>query len=577
MPREKDIEEGIYRSPSDGNENIGDGAADDIDVEEGGAANENDSNIGTTHRTQIDDAGDANSELDATSPSFAFDYSQTVGNSGLSTPPMAASLTASGPELISDAGPLHPASMLDPTVIADAKKKSGDKLEQVKDDGPVHPGAFDDPTPDSAAREAEKARRGNVEQMIDNSGPVHPGTIGDEDIANKKTTSETTNSSRGGFITGTAPSPPVPLNLTLFDDGDDIALQKQQRDRDSICLPRDEEGDTGALTTVTTPANIRSRNEQLAQRSPAAAAASNPVSAAPSRTSDIVRDPSQIHIPDAYLVENDGDQQIEDIVISGYAEPLLPWWKKKRVVFSLLFFAAAVVAIAAGVGVSLSRKSAAAASATQGPTASAYPSSSLAPSSSPTACALKISTNKKKLDIPVDNPFDTKVALDGQNAVVVTRESGTRNVHIIFYLLKDDTWEKGNHYIENDGVKLGTTDTIGCDAGPCVWNEISAAISGKVALVGFPFTDFNNSTGYKTSGGVLNFEQNALGVWEKRDEHLQPQNEDSEDIQNFGYSIGMDGDLACVVSPGHPLLLSGEVPAVHVFQHNGDEWKQIRR
>ena len=81
MPREKDIEEGMVPLGT----NTGGDTADDIDDVEGGT-------------TQIDDIEDGvtNSELDATSPSFAFDYSQysNVGDSGpTSTPPFAAAAT----------------------------------------------------------------------------------------------------------------------------------------------------------------------------------------------------------------------------------------------------------------------------------------------------------------------------------------------------------------------------------------------------------------------------------------------------------------------------------------------------
>ena len=225
----------------------------------------------------------------------------------------------------------------------------------------------------------------------------------------------------------------------------------------------------------------------------------------------------------------------------------------------LLFFAAGVLAIAIGVGTHVGSRNTNVLAAELTPTISPAPSISLEPSSSPSECALTVSTNVQKLDMQVDKPFDTKIAIDESNAVVVTREEGTNNVHIMFYLLSEsrDRWERNNQYIEDYGPV--TTNNGYWDPSK---SKISVAISGRDALLGFPLTG---------NGLVFVFKQNELGVWEKKESTLRiPIDEYGDDVWNFGHSIDIDGNLACIIST------SGD-PTVHVFQNDGTEWKETKR
>jgi len=257
-------------------------------------------------------------------------------------------------------------------------------------------------------------------------------------------------------------------------------------------------------------------------------------------------------IPEAFLVEESEDGIVFD------AEPWLPWWKRKRFVGFLLLFAAIVLAISIGVGTHVgSSRNTNVLAAELTPTISPAPSLSAAPSSSPSECALTVSTNVQKLDMQVDKPFETRIAIDKSNAVVVTREEGTTNVHIMFYLLSErGMWEKNNQYIEDYGPV--TTNNGYDDPRVIDTAKISIALSGRDALVGFPFTG---------DGLVFAFKQNELGVWEKKEDTLKlPQNE-GNNVWNFGYSIDIDGNLACIISSRE----------VHVFQNNGNEWKETQR
>ena len=274
---------------------------------------------------------------------------------------------------------------------------------------------------------------------------------------------------------------------------------------------------------------------------------------------------ADIHIPEAFLVD---DISVYDERTIYDATQTLPWWKQRRtkifagVVFILL--AALVIAL----GVTLSRpdpdpviiRSA----GSNIPTKSLAPSASLAPSSSPSECALTISTNVQKLDMSkVDKPFETKIAMDKLNAVVVTRESGTTNVHIMFYLLKEDRWESNNHYIEN----YGEVATFNGNWDPSR-SKISVALSGKIAMVGFPFSNIDGLSDSGSAGLVFVFEQNDYGVWEKGDLLPIPQDENgSGNVHAFGYSIDIDGDAAIVLSGFY----------FHVLENHKGKWKETQR
>ena len=133
-------------------------------------------------------------------------------------------------------------------------------------------------------------------------------------------------------------------------------------------------------------------------------------------------------------------------------------------------------------------------------------------------------------------------------------------MHIIFYQLTDNGWDRGNHFIEDASL---TRDTYGN-------RFVRVAFNGRSAFIGFPYAD----VGGTNSGAVFIYERNSFGVWEKRDEPLAPQDEDSGNVQLFGYSVDLDGDLACVISDGAENIQHSKV---YVFQNDGDKWVQIRR
>jgi len=148
-----------------------------------------------------------------------------------------------------------------------------------------------------------------------------------------------------------------------------------------------------------------------------------------------------------------------------------------------------------------------------------------APSSSPspTACNYKISSNVRKLDLPLLHPSKPKVDIHGNNMVVVATDLDTDNhpVYIMFYSLVNGEWIRKQ--IFNEGAREP--------------GLFSAAISGQRTLVGLtpPLTDGNSSP----PPVVLEFEQNDLGVWERRGASLHLTSGDTE------LSVGLDNGLAC--------------------------------
>jgi len=454
-------------------------------------------------------------------------------------------------------------------------------LVQIHDDNiaPLPPIAALESITDSSGIAVGKKIQGKIEQIEDSTAPSLPTTAFDNSDIKRKIALET----RIDTINDTEDAP-IPFNIATLDLEEDAKIKSRQllnprdeRGRDSSAIPTsgDLENDTGLYTTITTPYSLRNRdgsgvrgivgNETVEDNTNSSSLVesgdnnANHVAvdrAGNDMTTTLEQGQSDSIpiIPEAFLVEESEDGVVFD------AEPWLPWWKRKRFVGFLLLFAACVLAIAIGVGTHVGSRNTNVLAAELTPTISPAPTMTLEPSSSPSECALTVSTNVQKLDMQVDKPFDTKIAIDKSNAVVVTREEGTNNVHIMFYLLSEsrDRWERNNQYIEDYGettLKYGEFDP---DAA-----KISVALSGRDALVGFPFTG---------SGLVFAFKQNELGVWEKKEDTLQmPESRNeyslSGFVYNFGYSVGIGDDVACVMS-GNEL---------HVFQNDGNEWKETQR
>jgi len=167
------------------------------------------------------------------------------------------------------------------------------------------------------------------------------------------------------------------------------------------------------------------------------------------------------------------------------------------------------------------------------------PSLSLAPSSSPTECALKISSQLQMIDLQFEDPTLPKVAVDGRNMVVVVEDSISLAVNIIFYSLTNDGWVIENAFEEEESAA-------------------SVALSGKTALVGFPYAS-------RFAGVVYVYEQNGFGFWEKMDEPFIPSDESYGRTEQFGNSLDIDGDLACVVDRGN----------TYFYRRHGTKWLEF--
>jgi len=145
------------------------------------------------------------------------------------------------------------------------------------------------------------------------------------------------------------------------------------------------------------------------------------------------------------------------------------------------------------------------------------------PSSSPSACVSKISTNRQKIDLPIDDPRSPEVAVDGKNVVVVVRDGGSNldPAYIIFHSWKNNEWQRLN-------------DPTSFDGGDQL--DYSVALSGKTAIVGFP-------RAHSCVGSVLMLGQNQFGGWEKMEDLVHVS---ATSNTGFGHSVGIDGDLAFV-------------------------------
>jgi len=453
-------------------------------------------------------------------------------------------------------------------------------LVQMHDDenGPLPPIATLESIPDSSSI-ADKKTKGKLEQIEDSTAPPLPTKAFDDSDIKRKIALET----RIDTINDDEDAP-MPFNVADLDIEGDAKIKSRQiprndigRGRDSLAIPRsdDLENDTVLYTTITTPSSLRDRNggevivgsEEVGNNTNSSLVGgnnANQTSVAVDRarnematTLEEGQSESIPIIPEAFLVE-----ESEDGVVFN-AEPWLPWWKRKRFVGFLLLFAACVLAIAIGVGTHFGKRNTVI--TTQSvlettPSISPAPSISLAPSSSPSECALTVSTNVQKLDMSkVDKPFETMIAMDKLNAVVVTRESDTTNVHIMFYLLKEGRWESNNHYIED----YGEVGTFNGNWDPSQ-SKISVALSGNIAMVGFPFSKIESNGG--GTGHVFVFKQNDFGVWEKGDPLPIPESQrHSGKVYGFGSSIDIDGDAVSILSNYD----------LHVLENHNGEWKEI--
>ena len=285
------------------------------------------------------------------------------------------------------------------------------------------------------------------------------------------------------------------------------------------------------------------------------------------------------------------------VIMSHRAARFLPRYRRILLVLALALVAALVVAVAVGFaapGVSPVQTDEWAGDSPPrprplefdviSPAEGGSPTNSPAPSSSPTTCVRRMASEgaARRLELPVDRPYDSQVAVEGRHAVVVARDEGTTDVHVIFYVRDagegggGGTWEKGNHYV----IDYGETYTERPPEVDPLFTRVSVALSGTSALVGLPYSHSYNYTVYPGSpaspGEVLIFERiEGTEIWEKKDARLLPLNETGP-YYYFGASIDVVGDMACVVSDYSPDGTFGE-PKVYVFRRVEGEWEQIRR
>ena len=285
-------------------------------------------------------------------------------------------------------------------------------------------------------------------------------------------------------------------------------------------------------------------------------------------------DSSVAVIPHAYLVEDDDD---DNIVIARYAEPIPPWWKQRRMrgMLALIFLVLLTAAIAIGVLVSRRDSSnvGAAAFRTGSSTQSNAPSSppseaptiSFAPSSSPSSCSDTIVSNTKEvnIDIFVGGLKEPKVAIDGNNMVVVARDS-TGYIYVIFYKKSiDGEFARARYFVE-ECQRSTDPKWTGLNDYNCFY---SVSFSGSTALVGLQSERHTS----EVATPVAVFEQTGLGQWGKV-ESLSPPSEIG--WRNFGYSVGIDGDLACLLGVGSDTSSPGS-PTLVIFRKVSGGWEQL--
>ena len=154
-------------------------------------------------------------------------------------------------------------------------------------------------------------------------------------------------------------------------------------------------------------------------------------------------------IPEAFLVSDEEREDQQPVIISGYAEALVPWWKQTRTKILLGTFVVCVAVLSVTLGVILSSNddttTAKEVVKIQTVIASSPPSSSFIPSAAPS----HIPTTGPSIS-HAPTPFPTtlfdklesqqKVASDGSSMVMVTQDEGY--LIIVFYTLTNDGMQR---------------------------------------------------------------------------------------------------------------------------------------
>mmetsp|Transcript_9958 Transcript_9958/g.24359 ORF Transcript_9958/g.24359 Transcript_9958/m.24359 type:complete len:584 (-) Transcript_9958:126-1877(-) len=289
-------------------------------------------------------------------------------------------------------------------------------------------------------------------------------------------------------------------------------------------------------------------------------------------------DPSIPHIPDAFLVEDREEvQEPVEVYLGTPVQPPTPWWKQQRTkIFTGVVFVLVVVLTA--VSLSWSRSSSEPAvdplvavfeEASDFPSQSAGPSEapsvtgsptdgpsyipttppsyrpSVIPSSAPSSCSETIMSNKHKIDLPLDDPQDIQIAVDGLDMMTVAREGGAGGpVFVTFHALINMIWQRVETFQVDDLLGRYSVDSV--------------VVGNGMAFVGFP----------EASGSA----EGMVNVYNKN-----PQTGDWDEVEDafvhdtntthvwFGNTVEIAGDLACV----------GSWNNAYLFHRYGNNWVQF--
>lgn len=161
-------------------------------------------------------------------------------------------------------------------------------------------------------------------------------------------------------------------------------------------------------------------------------------------------------------------------------------------------------------------------------------------------------------DATSDGLFGHSVAISGDVAIVGALSVGDYSGAAYVFDRNGDTWEEKEKLIPSDAA-----------AGD--WFGYSVAISGNVAILGFPFDD---DAGYN-SGSAYIFVRNG-DTWE---EQAKLTASDAEIYNSFGASVAISGDVAIVSSlyDYYHYLYETDSGAAYIFLRIGDTWEESKK
>ncbi|KAL9178504.1 hypothetical protein ACHAXT_001842 [Thalassiosira profunda] len=320
---------------------------------------------------------------------------------------------------------------------------------------------------EAGTKTAEKAE-GKVELIQDEESPaVAPAFLpdGPKKLKNEKSAFAMAPARRDLESVDDLP----PYNLAEFQEEEDSKVVKKQilhgarqRDEESIIIPtrNDIEGDA-AVAVISGGRDYLRRNhdESINHRTIEDDSSMSDAEAG----LGLERDRSTQVIPEAFLVEED---DAGEVVIATLATPSLPWWKQWRTRLLLVATILVVVALATGLGVSLSGD--------EVPTSvESNPAQFPTQEPSPPLLASRYTSVAQLApdeDI-VSHWSEENLAIHGNTAVVGAPENDDDKGAAFLFALDDGKWKQQAKLVAPDG---STGDKFG-------W---SVAIFGDTALIG---------------------------------------------------------------------------------------------